>query len=321
MGGEQDMRKMGGLWPKLPSTSKTFLIATLALTGCPFLAGFFSKDEILWQAFSSRHGHWLLWLVATAVAGLTAFYMFRQVFLVFFGDCRADHHTQEHLHESPAAMTVPLWILAVGSVLAGYLGVPHALGGSAGVPHLFNDWLAPVFGTHGPLAGGETHGAPGGELALELGLMAVSVAVAAGGFLLAYLMYVRGTIKPETFSELAGGAPYRLVLNKYWVDELYDLVFVRGTLLVSRIAAWFDQHVIDGLVNLSALVVRGVARLGGFLDDLIVDGAVNAVANATWTVGGRMRRIQTGAISAYLYVAVLGVLGGVFLWWSWAQAS
>ena len=321
MGGEQDMRKMGGLWSKLPSTSKTFLIATLALTGCPFLAGFFSKDEILWQAFSSRHGHWLLWLVATAVAGLTAFYMFRQVFLVFFGDCRADHHTQEHLHESPAAMTVPLWILAVGSVLAGYLGVPHALGGFAGIPHVFNDWLAPVLGAHGPVAGGETHGAPGGELALELGLMAVSVAVAAGGFVLAYLMYLRGTIRPETFSELAGGAPYRLVLNKYWVDELYDLVFVRGTLLVSRIAAWFDQHVIDGLVNLSAVVVRGVARLGGFLDDLIVDGAVNAVANATWTVGGRMRRIQTGAISAYLYVAVLGVLGGVFLWWSWAQAS
>ena len=321
MGGEQDMRKMGGLWSHLPSTSKTFLIATLALTGCPFLAGFFSKDEILWQAFSSRHGHWLLWLVATAVAGLTAFYMFRQVFLVFFGECRADHHTQEHLHESPAVMTVPLWILAIGSVLAGYLGVPHALGGFAGIPHVFNDWLAPVLGAHGPVAGGEAHGAPGGELALELGLMAVSVAVALSGFLLAYLMYFRGTIRPDTFSELAGGAPYRLVLNKYWVDEVYDRVFVRGTLLLSRVAAWFDQNVIDGLVNLSAVAVRNVARLGGFLDDLIVDGAVNAVANATWSVGGRIRRIQTGAINVYLYVVVLGLLGGVFLWWSWAQAS
>ena len=321
MGGEQDMRNMGGLWSRLPSTSKTFLIATLALTGCPFLAGFFSKDEILWQAFSSRHGHWLLWLVATAVAGLTAFYMFRQVFLVFFGESRADHHTQEHLHESPPVMTVPLWILAIGSVLAGYLGVPHALGGPAGIPHVFSDWLAPVFGGHGPTAGGEPHGAPADQLALELMLMAVSVAVAAAGAGLAWLMYYRGALKPETFSQLAGGAPYRLVLNKYWVDELYDLVFVRGTLRVSRIAAWFDLHVIDGLVNLSALVVRGVSRLGGLLDDLVVDGAVNAVANATWTVGGRMRRIQTGAISAYLYVVVLGVLGGVFLWWSWAQAS
>src|SRR5262249_37000708 len=112
MGGEQDMRKMGGLWQKLPSTSRTFLIATLALTGCPFLAGFFSKDEILWQAFSSPHGHIGLWLVATTVAGLTAFYMFRQVFMVFFGECRADHETQHHLHESPAVMTTPLWILA-----------------------------------------------------------------------------------------------------------------------------------------------------------------------------------------------------------------
>ncbi len=320
MGGEQDMRKMGGLWAKLPSTSKTFLIATLALTGCPFLAGFFSKDEILWQAFSSHHGHWALWAVATAVAGLTAFYMFRQVFMVFFGACRADHHTQEHLHESPPVMTIPLWILAVGSVLAGYLGIPHALGGLAGIPHLFDDWLAPVFGGHGPAEGAE-HVAHGGELAMELLLMAVSVGVALAGAGLAYLMYYRGTIRPETFSEAAGGAPYRLVLNKYWVDELYDLVVVRGTLLLSRAAAWFDQHVIDGIVNLSAVLVREVSRLGGFLDDLIVDGAVNAVAEATWALGGRMRRLQTGTISSYLYVVVLGVLGGVFLWWSWAVAS
>jgi len=147
------------------------------------------------------------------------------------------------------------------------------------------------------------------------------VAVAATGAGLAYLMYYRGTIKPETFSELADGAPYRVVLNKYYVDELYDLVFVRGVLLLSRAAAWFDLHVIDGIVDLSAQIVVQVSRLGGFLDNLIVDGAVNAVAEATWVIGGRMRRIQTGAISAYLYVVVLGVLGGVFLWWSWASAS
>ena len=105
------------------------------------------------------------------------------------------------------------------------------------------------------------------------------------------------------------------------VYTLYDLVFVRGVLLLSRAAAWFDQHVIDGIVNLSAVTVREISRLGGFLDDLVVDGAVNAVANATYAVGGRVRRIQTGAINAYLYVVVLGVLGGVFLWWSWASAS
>jgi NADH-quinone oxidoreductase subunit L len=156
---------------------------------------------------------------------------------------------------------------------------------------------------------------------MELLLMAVSVGVAFTGAGLAYLMYYRQRVRPEIFSEALGGVPYRVVANKYYVDELYDLVFVRGTLLLARAAAWFDQHVIDGIVNLSAVAVRETARLGGFLDNLIVDGAVNAVAEITWAAGGRIRRIQTGAISAYLYVVVLGVLGGVFLWWSWAVAS
>jgi NADH-quinone oxidoreductase subunit L len=238
--------------------------------------------------------------------------------MVFFGESRADHHTQEHIHESPPVMTVPLWILAIGSILVGYLGVPHVLSGPIHLPHFFNDWLAPVFGGHGPV---EEHLPGGGNEATELLLMAVSVAVAFSGAGLAYLMYYRRSIRPETFSEALGGVPYRMVANKYYVDELYDLVFVRGALLLSRAAAWFDQRVIDGIVNGSAVTVREIARLGGFLDNLIVDGAVNAVAEITWAAGGRIRRIQTGAISAYLYVVVLGVLGGVFLWWSWAVAS
>jgi NADH-quinone oxidoreductase subunit L len=317
MGGEQDMRKMGGLWSKLPHTSKTFLIATLALTGFPFLAGFFSKDEILWQAYSSHHGHWVLWAIATLVAGLTAFYMFRQVFMVFFGECRADHETQHHLHESPSSMTTPLWILAVGSILVGYFGVPHSLGGFVGIPHVFNDWLAPVMGAHG--VENETHPA-GGELALELGLMAVSVAVAFTGIFLAYLMYYARRIQPETFSELAGGAPYRVLLNKYYVDELYDLVFVRGTLALCNAAAWFDRNVIDGIVNGAAVVVRGISQVGGLIDKYIVDGAVNGVADVTWAIGRRARAVQTGAITSYLFVVAIGVLGGVFLYWSWASA-
>ena len=138
MGGEQDMRKMGGLWPHLPATSRTFLVATLAIAGCPLLAGFFSKDEILWQAWSSTFGSGLLWVVAVLVAGMTAFYMFRQVFMVFFGECRADHETQHHLHESPPVMTVPLWLLAGGAILAGWLGFPHH--------SLFEGWLEPVMG-------------------------------------------------------------------------------------------------------------------------------------------------------------------------------
>jgi NADH-quinone oxidoreductase subunit L len=321
MGGEQDMRKMGGLWSKLPSTSKTFLIATLALTGCPFLAGFFSKDEILWQAFSSPHGHVLLWLVATTVAGLTAFYMFRQVFMVFFGECRADHETQHHLHESPASMTIPLWILAIGSILVGYLGLPHVLGGPIGVENVFERWLEPVMG-HAAAAemvdAGHEHVAQTG---LELLLMLVSVGVAAIGVFVAYCLYLRKRPDPAVFSNLAGGVPYRVLLNKYYVDELYDLVFVRGTLLLSRVMAWFDQYVVDGIVNGAAAVVRVVSALGGRFDQLVVDGAVNGVANVTWGIGRRARSLQTGGVNAYLYVIVLGVLGGVFLYWSWAQAS
>src|SRR5262245_468299 len=311
MGGAQDMRKMGGLWSKLPSTSKTFLIATLALTGCPFLAGFFSKDAILWQAFSSPHGHVGLWLVATAVAGLTAFYMFRQVFMVFFGECRADHETQHHLHESPSVMTTPLWILAGGSVLAGYLGIPHA--------SLFERWLEPVMGHHA-VAEAAAH-AGGGSLGLEFTLMGVSVLVAATGVYLAYLMYYRRSLRPETFSEALGGVPYRVVFNKYYVDELYGFVFVDGGIMLCRLAAWFDANVIDGIVNFSAAGVRVVARITGLIDNYVVDGAVNAIADTTQFVGRRVRNVQTGAISAYLYVVVLGVLGGVLLYWSWASAS
>jgi NADH-quinone oxidoreductase subunit L len=215
-------------------------------------------------------------------------------------------------------MTIPLWVLAVGSVLVGYLGVPHALGGPVGIAHVFNDWLAPVFGGHGPVEGA-AHAGPS-RLAEELGLMAVSVAVAAGGVGLAYLMYYRKTIRPETFSEAAGGVPYRAVYAKYWVDELYQLVFVEGILALTRILAWFDQYVIDGIVNLTATVTRAWSAVTGLFDDTVVDGAVNGVADGTYAVGQRLRWIQTGAITSYLYVVLIGVLGGVFLYWSWASA-
>jgi NADH-quinone oxidoreductase subunit L len=128
-------------------------------------------------------------------------------------------------------------------------------------------------------------------------------------------------VQPEAFSEALGGAPYRTVRDKYYVDELYGLVFVRGGVALCRAAAWFDAHIIDGLVNLSATIVRLVAGLSGAIDNWIVDGAVNGVADVTQRVGRRVRNLQTGAISAYLYVIVFGVLGGVLLYWSWAVAS
>ena len=156
-------------------------------------------------------------------------------------------------------------------------------------------------------------------LAFNTKMLAAMVVVPGIG--LAYLMYYRASIRPETFSEALGGAPYRLVLDKYYVDELYDLVFVRGTLLLCRMAAWFDSHVIDGLVNLSAAIVRVWARVSGLFDLYVVDGLVNLVATVTQFVGRRVRNLQTGAITAYLYVVILGVLGGVVLYWSWASAS
>ncbi|HSV05922.1 MAG TPA: NADH-quinone oxidoreductase subunit L [Candidatus Binatus sp.] len=309
MSGEQDMRKMGGLREKLPATSTTFIVAALAISGIPPLAGFFSKDEILWQAFSSPYGSVTLWAVGVAVAGLTAFYMFRQVFMVFFGPCHADHETAHHLHESPAVMTVPLWILMGGSVLAGFLAIPHLF-----LP--FEEWLEPVMGAHVAAA---QHGGPG--IGVELTLMFGSVLVALAGIGLAYAIYYRRRIDPAVFGRLLGGVPYRILLNKYYVDEVYEFFFVRGVLLVCRMAAWFDLRVIDGLVNLSAAIVRACAWVSGLFDAYVVDGAVNALADGAQFVGRRVRNLQSGAINAYLYVVLLGVLGGVLLYWSLVSAS
>jgi NADH-quinone oxidoreductase subunit L len=292
---EQDMRRMGGLRTVLPITFWTFLIATLALAGAPLTAGFFSKDEILWQARSSPHGSTLLWLVGVAGAGLTACYMGRQVILVFLGERRLDPHAPGRVHESPAAMTVPLVLLAAGSLLVGFLGVPAAFGGS----NRFATWLAPVF------AGGHASAhAAGHEASAEWLLMAVSVAVATGGAFVAFLVYQRRAIAAEDLAAIAGGLPYRVLVHKYWLDEAYWATFGRGTLLLAGAASWLDARVIDRIVDGSATVTRGLARLEGRFDAVIVDGIVNGLAEATYRVGTRVRRLQTGNINAYLYVVV-----------------
>jgi NADH-quinone oxidoreductase subunit L len=287
---EQDMRKMGGLKNFMPVTFWTFLISVLAIAGFPPLAGFFSKDEILWLAFSGHHE--FIWFFALCGAGMTAFYMFRQLFMVFFGQCRADHHTQEHLHESPNVMTLPLVVLAAGAVVAGWIGLPAVFGGSQ-----FAHWLEPVI----------THGEHHGSHAVELTLMGVSIAVAAGGVLLAFLMYYRGAIAPARFADLAGGFFYRLFDRKWYFDEVYQVVFVNGTLLLARIGALFDQYVIDGIVNGSAALTRFVSWFNGLFDNYIIDGIVNAVANVTFWAGNRLRRIQTGNINSYLYGILIAI--------------
>jgi NADH-quinone oxidoreductase subunit L len=247
--GEQDMRKMGGLKAYLPATYWTYVIATLAIAGAPFTAGFFSKDSILWQAYSSPLGSTELWFIGWVTAGLTAFYMFRQLFLVFHGECRVDEHVKAHIHESPAVMTLPLVMLAAGSIFAGWLGAPEYLWGS-----LWNQWLQPIFGG--------VHEAAHGSLSDEINLTLFTVAIGGLGFLLAYFAYGRASKLPDRLASLAGGAPYRLLLHKYYIDELYDVLIVRPFTYCSRwLAQVFDPGVIDGLVNAVAKGARGFSLI------------------------------------------------------------
>ena len=299
---EQDMRKMGGLKNFMPITFLTFFISVLAIAGFPPLAGFFSKDEILWLAASNHH--WGIWFFALCGAGMTAFYMFRQLFMTFYGECRADHHTREHLHESPGVMTMPLVVLAIGAVLAGFIGLPAVLGGSQ-----FAHWLEPVIHAH------EHHGSH----ALEWGLMALSVGVAAAGAFLAYLMYRRESLSPAIFANLAGGALYRLFDRKWYLDEIYQVVFVNGSLLLAKILSAFDAYVVDGIVNGAASVTRFLSWLNGLFDTYIIDGIVNAVANITYWAGNKFRRIQTGNINSYLYGILIAVALAIIIkirYWS-----
>ncbi len=297
MSGEQDMRKMGGLKDKMPTTFWTFLVATLALAGTPLTAGFFSKDEILWKAYSSPGGSTLIWVIGVAGAGLTACYMFRQVFMTFFGENRADHEVQHHIHESPRSMTMPLVILAIGSILVGYLGVPEFLGGS----NRFEQWLEPVFaGGHEAAA----HAAHAHDVGLEWTLMIISVAIAGTGFLIAYLAFYRKSLSADAIADVLGGVPYRVLYEKYYVDELYWATVVRGTLLLSRICALFDAYIVDGIVNGVARLTVLLARLDGLFDNYVVDRLVNVLADRTYDIGARLRRVQTGSINAYLYVIV-----------------
>ncbi|OGP27188.1 MAG: NADH-quinone oxidoreductase subunit L [Deltaproteobacteria bacterium GWB2_65_81] len=286
LSGEQDMRKMGGLRKYVPVTFFTMFAATLAIAGIPGLSGFFSKDEILWQAFSSPHGSPVLWGVAAAAAGITAFYMFRLVFLTFFGDSRMDPEVEKHAHESPWTMTVPLSILAVLSVAGGWVGIPAVLGGS----NFFEHWLAPVFhpvaaaGAHGAAAAG-AHGAQGAvhhPVVLEIGLMALSVAIALCGIGLAYFLYRVRTGKPD---EIAARWPnlYDVVYHKYYIDEFYEWAVIRR------------------IVNFSV-------GLWQMFDALFIDGIVNGAAALVRAAGERVRRLQGGVVGGYAFSLLAGAV-------------
>jgi NADH-quinone oxidoreductase subunit L len=312
--GEQDIRRMGGLKRELPITYWTFLIGSLAIAGVPFLAGFFSKDELLYETF--RQGHVILWLVGAATSLLTATYMFRLVFLTFHGERAVSPHlapshgapshpapshgapsgpASSHLHDAPPAMAFALIVLELGSVLAGYVGVPHALGGH----NALGAWLAPSFQAPGVQAveveGAEAGGAAGeaveGEAALELTLMGVSSLIAIAGISLAAFIWLKRRAIAEALARNYPGL-HRLLLNKYYVDEIYDAVVVQPIRIGSQEALWrrVDVRVIDGAVNGTGAIVAASAAL--------------------------LRRLQTGSVRAYagsMFVGVVVVLG-YYLW-------
>jgi NADH-quinone oxidoreductase subunit L len=300
MGGEQDMRKMGGLRHKMPITFLTFLAATLAIAGIPPFAGFMSKDEIIWQAFA--HGHVFVWLLLLAGAALTVFYMFRQVYMTFFGEFRGTHEQEHHVHESPPSMAYVLIVLGVLSVIGGIGNLPEFI--ISWKP--FEEFLDPVFSSPVTRNVIESHLNNHG---IEAGFALITFILVIGGWYFADLIYRQNRLDPARFSEAFGGVVYDWVLNKYYVDELYDYVFVQPYLFATRVLAWFDLHIIDGVVNFAATVIIFLSWLSGLFDHYVVDGLVNAASNITLDVGNRMRRLQSGSINGYLY----GILAAVMV--------
>ncbi len=252
----QDMRNMGGLSKKMKVTYWTFLIATLAISGFPLLSGFFSKDEILWWAFGSTRGHWLLWAIGAAAAGMTAFYMFRCVSLTFWGEQRTTAKARDHIPESPWTITVPLVVLALLALVGGAVGVPEVIGGANHIHHYFE----PVFGHAQEVYGIAIQHALHGQHGLEIGLMVISVLLGFAGIGAAVFMYLVRPELPGKFVTAFGGL-YRTVYNKWYMDEIYDALFVNPTKRLGNFL-WkgFDVKVVDGIVNGVGYIVNACSR-------------------------------------------------------------
>jgi NADH-quinone oxidoreductase subunit L len=278
--GEQDMRRMGGLKNRIPITYATMFIGSVAISGIPPLAGFFSKDEILGEAF--KNGFVWVWAIGLLVAGMTAFYMFRLMGLTFWGRSRVDPEVEPHIHESPPSMLFPLIVLAVPSLFAGLvLGWPLENG-------LLHQWLEPIF--HESIELAARPEAAFAIAGIDGALILVSVVVAALGIVFAWSLFgvdfvgLRRAGNPDRVRALAARLPflYRASLNKWWFDDLYDLLFIR---IGGRIAAflwWFDRAVIDGTVN-------GIGAL-------------------TADTGRGLRRVQTGRVQNYALGIAIGLI-------------
>ncbi|MCI0428521.1 MAG: NADH-quinone oxidoreductase subunit L [Nitrospiraceae bacterium] len=288
LSGEQDIRKMGGLSSKIPWTYRLFLIGTVAIAGIPPLAGFWSKDEILAHAFT--HHHYLLYGMAAIGALLTSFYMFRLIYLTFYGRSRMDHLTEEHVHESPMVMVGPLMALGVLSILGGFLGFPPEHG-------WLHQFLAPVAGT-----GGEHDVSTG----LVLMLMMIATGIALLGWGIAHYFYSVNLSAPDRLAAKFQAA-YRTLLNKYYVDELYDLLWVEPTKKLGLLLDWFDRTVIDGIVRAVAHLAELVAAGSTWTEKHVIYGGINVVGYGNHLAARKWRQLQSGMVHHYAAIIVAGL--------------
>lgn len=260
MAGELDIYKMGGLKNKMPITYITFLIAALAIAGIPGLSGFFSKDEILWYAFASPKPYGkFVWLLGTITAGLTAFYTFRILFVAFHGKFRGSAEQFKHLHESPPIMTIPLIVLAIGSIVVGYFSVPHFLEPIVGEPQVAVPHEQEKF------------------------VMTLSIIAGITGILVAWYMYIVKPALPEKLTNTFSGI-FKVLWNKYYIDELYSFLFVKPTL-------WIADKFIEKVMDIK-----------------IIEGIVNGVPNLIYKTGSWIRGFQTGQLQQYAIFMIVGII-------------
>jgi NADH-quinone oxidoreductase subunit L len=280
MSNHTDMRIMGGLKKKMPATYWTMLIATLAIAGIPGFSGFFSKDAILWQAFAGANGHLIFWVIGVTAAAITTFYMFRLIFMTFHGSLRSTDKDAQHSHESPKIMTIPLMILAILSLVGGYVGIPAILGGN----NYFEHFLAPIFAksealreSHG--IGLENHFSHSTEWMFMIAVFTITLI----SIYMAYLFYIKKTDLPDRLV-LKIKKLYSIVFNKYYVDEVYNAIFAKPLQKLSASFLW------------------------KFVDIKIIDGWVNGVGGFVANSGKALTVLQTGFIQNYMLVFVLGVI-------------
>jgi NADH-quinone oxidoreductase subunit L len=330
MSGQQEMQHMGALHGKIKTTFRTMLVGTLAIAGIPGFAGFFSKDAILWETWDKTGGAYsFLWWIAFLTALMTSFYMFRLIYLTFFGKPRMSHEVEHHIHESPKTMTVPLVILAICAVGAGWLGLPQSLGSLVGIHHAnrFEKFLAPVFtpetavleeeGKGAQVAAGEKeveHTNP-----LEYVLMFASVGAAVVGWWLAQRAYKNADKGYKEPIQQAAPPVYKTLFRKWYVDEIYDW-FVTGRAKIGGVrlgmmglgeGLWkFDANVIDGTVNGAGWTTRMTGTLSSLWDKWIIDGVcVNGPAIVTRLASYPVRLIQWGLVQWYALTMVFGLVG------------